>query len=55
MAREGAEQAIVLGVLLAFVTWLAFGGALERRDRQGGSGGGYGEPVHVAHARRASR
>src|SRR6516164_898648 len=44
MAREGGEQALVLGVLLAALTWLAFGGAITRRDHGGGSGGGYGQP-----------
>ena len=48
MAREGSEQALVLGVLLAALTWLAFGGALARKDH-GGSGGGYGQPIARAH------
>jgi hypothetical protein len=54
MSREGAEQALVLGVLLAALTWLAFGGAIAHRDHGTGTSGDYGHPL-AARAHRSSR
>jgi len=48
MAREGGDQALVLGVVLIVAAYVVFGGVLTRDARQG-SGGGYGTQIVRAH------